>query len=172
MGKTVLFEGKTPKIHPSVFLAEGSVVIGDVVIGEDSSLWYNTVVRGDVHSIRVGKRVNIQDLSIVHVESGQYATTIGDDVTVGHRVILHGCTIGRLSLIGMGAIIMNGATIGEESIVGAGSLVTEGMVIPPRTLVVGSPAKIKRDLKPEELSLLPQSAAHYVDYARRYQKIS
>ncbi|MBI1910323.1 MAG: gamma carbonic anhydrase family protein [Deltaproteobacteria bacterium] len=165
------FEGKQPSLAPSVFLAKGAIVIGDVTIGEDSSVWYNSVVRGDIHSIRIGKRTNIQDLSVVHVESGLFSTTLADEVTVGHGVILHGCQIHRLALIGMGAVIMNGVVIGEQAVVGAGSLVTEGTVVPPRTLVLGSPARVKRDLTKEELALLPVSAEHYVQYSRRHQKI-
>ncbi len=130
------------------------MVIGDVVIGADSSVWPNTVIRGDVNSIRIGARTNLQDLSVCHVDSGGWPLVLEDEITVGHRVVLHGCHIKARSLIGIGSIIMNGAVIGEESLVGAGSLVTEKTIIPPRTLALGSPAKVKRDLTPEEVVLL------------------
>ncbi|MBI2082971.1 MAG: gamma carbonic anhydrase family protein [Deltaproteobacteria bacterium] len=172
MAQIITHHGVTPKIHPSVFLAEGVVVIGDVVIGEDSSIWPNTVLRGDVNSIRIGPRTNIQDLSVCHVETGTWPLIIEDEVTVGHRVVLHGCHIKSRCLIGIGSIIMNGAVIGEESLVGAGSLVTEKMIIPPRTLALGSPAKVKRDLTPEEIAFLKVSAENYVQNARSYKKVS
>ncbi|MBI4374732.1 MAG: gamma carbonic anhydrase family protein [Deltaproteobacteria bacterium] len=168
MAQIITHHGVTPKIHPSVFIAEGVVVIGDVVIGEDSSLWPNTVLRGDVNSIRIGSRTNIQDLSVGHVETGTWPLIIEDEVTVGHRVVLHGCHIKSRCLIGIGSILMNGAVIGEESLVGAGSLVTEKTIIPPRTLALGSPAKVKRDLTPEEIALLKISAESYVQNARSY----
>ncbi len=171
MSRIIPHHDVTPQIHPSVFLAEGSIVIGDVVIGEDSSLWYNSVLRGDIHSIRIGARTNIQDLSVGHVLTGTWPLIIGDDVTVGHRVVLHGCEIKSGSLIGMGSILLDGAVVGEEALVGAGSLVTEKMVIPPRTLALGSPAKVKRDLTAEELALLKTSAPHYVENARSHKKV-
>lgn len=160
-----------PNIDPSVFLGEGVVVIGDVSIGADSSLWTHTVLRGDVHSIRIGSRTNLQDLCVGHVTSGTWPLLVEDEVTVGHRVILHGCHIKSRSLIGMGSVVMDGAVIGEESMVGAGSLVTLGTVIPPRTLALGSPAKVKRDLTPDEIALLKVAAEHYVQNARSYKKV-
>ncbi len=169
-GRVLPHHGVTPKVDPSVFLAEGAVVIGDVVIGADSSIWPNAVIRGDGNTIRIGQRTNIQDLCVCHVDSGGWPMILEDEITVGHRVVLHGCHIKARSLIGIGSIVMNGAVIGEESLVGAGSLVTEKTVIPPRTLALGSPAKVKRDLTPEEIAFLKLSAAHYVEIARSYQK--
>lgn len=158
----------TPTLGGGVFVADTARVIGDVHIGEDSSVWFGAVVRGDVHHIRIGRRVNLQDHTVVHVTSGQYPTLVADDVTVGHRVVLHGCTIGRGALVGMGAIVMDQAVVGEEAMVGAGALVTPGTVIPPRTLAVGSPARVKRPLTPDELTMLRASADHYVRLAAQY----
>jgi gamma-carbonic anhydrase len=163
------FEGRAPRLHGSVFLAEDAVVIGDVEIGADSSLWYGTVVRGDVNAIRIGARTNLQDQTVVHVTSRTHPTTIGDDVTVGHRVVLHGCTVHDRCLVGIGAIVMDGAVIGPDAMVGAGALVAPGTVVPPGTLWLGAPAKPKRSLTPEELAFLPRSAANYVGYAARYR---
>lgn len=166
------FEGAIPQVQKNVFLAPQSVVIGDVVIGENSSVWFNSIVRGDVNFIRIGSRTNIQDLSMVHVTNKNSPkaspTHIGDDVTVGHRVIIHGCTIGSRCLIGMGAIIMDGAVIGDDCIIGAGSVVTEKTVIPAGSLAFGSPAKVIRPLKENELKFLPVSAEHYVKLASSY----
>ncbi len=164
----VTVRGKTPKIPDSCFLAANSAIIGDVEIGEKSSIWYNVVVRGDVHSIKIGKEVNIQDGSVVHGTYGKYGTTIHDRVTIGHLVMLHGCEIGKGSLIGMGSIVMDGAKIGEHSLVGAGSLVTEGSHFPPRSLIIGRPAKVKRELTAEEIDLLEQSADNYLLYSSWY----
>ena len=157
-----------PRIADDVFLAAGSIVIGDVEIGTGSSVWFNTVVRGDVFHIRIGQRVNLQDLTMVHVTTGRNPTIIGDDVTVGHRVVLHGCTIEKGALIGMGAVIMDRAVIGEYALVGAGSLVTEGTVIPPRTLAVGSPARPKRPLTESELAHVHASAERYCKLGSTY----
>jgi carbonic anhydrase/acetyltransferase-like protein (isoleucine patch superfamily) len=162
------FAGKSPRLHESVFAADGALVIGDVEIGAESSLWFGAVVRGDVNAIRIGARTNVQDYSVLHVTSGTHPTTVGDEVTLGHRVTLHGCTVGDRCLVGIGAIVMDGAVIGEQSIVGAGALVPPGMIVPPRSLVVGSPAKVRRPLGPEELDRLARSAANYVAYARQY----
>jgi carbonic anhydrase/acetyltransferase-like protein (isoleucine patch superfamily) len=163
------FGGKTPRIDPSVYLAEGSVVIGDVEIGAGSSIWFGAVVRGDVNSIRIGARTNIQDLAVVHVTGGTYPTVIGDDVTVGHQAVLHGCTVKDRCLIGIGAIVLDGAVVGEEAMVGAGTLVPPGMVVPDRTLVMGAPARVKRTLDDADVEGLRASAAHYVDHAERYR---
>jgi carbonic anhydrase/acetyltransferase-like protein (isoleucine patch superfamily) len=163
------YDGKAPRLAPSVFLAEGSVVTGDVEIGEDSSLWFGTVVRGDVNRVRIGARTNLQDLTVVHVTAGTHPTTIGDDVTVGHRAVLHGCTVHDRCLVGIGAIVMDGAVVGPDAMVGAGALVPPGMVVPAGTLVLGAPAKVKRDLTPEELASLRSSAARYVGYAAKYR---
>ena len=163
---------QSPKIAEGVFLAPGCHIIGDVEIGEESSIWFNTVVRGDVFPIRIGKRTNIQDNSVLHVTSGTHATHVGDEVTAGHRVIIHGCTIHDRALIGMGSVIMDGAVIGEEAIIGAGSLITPGTEIPPRVLAVGSPCRVKRELRPEEIQFLEGSALHYAEMASNYLKDS
>lgn len=163
------YRGTVPTIHPSVYIDPGAQVIGDVVIGSQSSIWCNTVVRGDVNQIRIGARTNVQDLCVLHVTRRTAALHIGDEVTIGHGVILHGCTIKDRCLIGMGSIVMDGAVVGEESIVGAGALVTEGTVIPPRMLAVGAPAVVRRPLRPEEIAFLAQSAENYVRDAEDYR---
>ncbi len=162
------FQGILPKIGPSCFIEETAVVIGDVVMGEECSVWFHAVIRGDVNYIRIGDRTNIQDLSLLHVTHDTAPLVIGSDVTVGHHVVLHGCTIKDRVLVGMGAIIMDGAVIGEDSVVGAGALVTEQTVIPPKSLVLGSPARVKRPVTDEELAWIKESAANYVRYARTY----
>ena len=162
------YQGVRPTIAESAFIEETAIVIGDVVIGEESSVWFNTVIRGDVHWIRIGDRTNIQDLCVVHVSRDAYATVLGDDVTVGHHVVLHGCTIKDRVLIGMGAIIMDGAVIGEDCVVGAGALVTEQTIVPPKSLILGAPAKVKRAVTDEELAWIKESAHNYVGYARLY----
>ena len=162
------FQGVTPLVAGSVFIEETAVVVGDVVIGDDSSVWFHAVVRGDVHYIRIGARTNIQDLSMLHVTHDTHPLVIGDDVTVGHHVVLHGCTVRDRVLIGMGAIIMDGAVIGEDCVVGAGALVTERMIVPPKSLILGSPAKVKRVVTDEELTWIRESAQNYVGYARQY----
>lgn len=163
------YRGKTPVIDPTVYVDSGAQVVGDVVIGPQSSVWCNAVIRGDVNVIRIGSRTNVQDLAMLHVTRRTAALFIGDEVTIGHSAILHGCTVNNRCLIGMGAIIMDGAVIGEESIVGAGALVTERTVIPPRSLVVGAPAAVRRPLRPEEIAFLAQSAANYVGDAADYR---
>ncbi|MEC9072800.1 MAG: gamma carbonic anhydrase family protein [Myxococcota bacterium] len=151
-----------------VFVADTARVIGDVCLGDHTSIWYGAVVRGDVHHVRIGDRVNIQDLSVVHVTAGRYPTIVHDDVTVGHRAVLHGCTIHQGALVGMGAVVMDQAVVGEWAMVGAGALVPPGAVIPPRTLAVGSPARVRRDLNQEELDWLTYSAEHYRKLAQTY----
>src|SRR5512137_1253186 len=163
------FGGSSPRIDPSVFLAAGSVVVGDVALGAGSSVWFGAVVRGDVNSIRIGARTNIQDQAVVHVTGGTHPTVIGDDVTVGHRAVLHGCTIKDRCLVGIGAIVLDGAVVGPDAMVGAGALVPPGMVVPPGTLVLGSPAKVKRPLTAEEVAFFRTSAANYAGYAARYR---
>jgi carbonic anhydrase/acetyltransferase-like protein (isoleucine patch superfamily) len=155
-------------VHASAFVAPGAVVLGDVEIGERSSFWFGCVARGDVNAIRIGARTNIQDLTTIHVTSKTHPTVIGDEVTVGHRVVLHGCTVKDRCLIGIGAVVMDGAVVGPESVVGAGALVPPGMVVPPRTLVMGAPAKVKRELTVPEVEALAKSAENYVEYAARY----
>ena len=171
----MIFENKTPKIDSSVFVAPSADVIGEVEIGAGSSIWFGCVVRGDVNFIKIGKRTNIQDLSMVHVthftkedRSDGNQTIIGDDVTVGHRVMLHGCEIKNACLIGMSATILDGAVIGEESIVGAGALVTKNKKFPPRSLIMGSPAKLVRELNEDEVASLYKSSQNYVKFKDRY----
>lgn len=171
------FQNYTPKIAKNVFIAPSADVIGRVELGEDSAVWFGAVIRGDVNSIKIGARSNIQDLSMVHVThyklddmSDGYPTIIGDDVTVGHHVMLHGCTIEDACLIGMSATILDGAVIGKESIVGAGSLVTKNKVFPPRSLIMGSPAKVVRELNSDEIAELYASASRYVAFKNEYMK--
>ncbi len=156
-----------PSIDGSVFRAPGSVVVGDVQIGPESSVWYNVVIRADVSPVRIGSRTNIQDGSILHADPG-FPCVIGDEVTVGHKAIIHGAKVGNGALIGMGAILLNGAEIGEEAIVAAGSVVTEGTVVPPGTLVAGIPAKEKRQLDDDARGMGSRSANGYVRNARRH----
>jgi carbonic anhydrase/acetyltransferase-like protein (isoleucine patch superfamily) len=148
---------------------EGATILGDVELGEDASVWPGVVLRGDVNSIRVGARTNLQDGTVVHVTSRTHPTVLGEDVTVGHRAVLHGCTVHDRALVGIGAIVLDGAVIGEEAMVGAGALVPPGMVVPPRTLVLGSPAKPRRALTPEEIARQVDTAARYVEYAARHR---
>jgi carbonic anhydrase/acetyltransferase-like protein (isoleucine patch superfamily) len=162
------FRDVTPVIAPDVFLAENASVIGDVVIGAGSSIWYGTVIRADVMPIRIGDATSIQDNSVIHVTSGFSGTTVGDRVTVGHNVILHACTIEDDCIIGMGSIILDGARVRRGSIVGAGALVTPGTDIPEGTMVMGSPARVKRPLTDDERSRIASSAEHYVELARMY----
>ena len=162
------FADKTPRIAEACFVAETAVIIGDVEVGPRSSVWYGVVLRGDVHHIRIGEEVSVQDNTVVHVTSGKHPTIVGDRVTIGHSVVLHGCTVGNESLIGMGAIIMDRAVIGMNCVVGAGALVTPGTEIPDGHLALGSPAKVSRPLTDEELRWVSTSAKHYVDLARRY----
>ena len=168
MSPLIDYNGSSPQIHKTVFIAPGVFLIGDVQIGEDSSVWFNSVLRGDVNPIRIGKRTNIQDLSLLHTSMGKTPTLIGNDVTAGHRVILHGCEVADRVLIGMGSILMDGVRIGEDSIIGAGSLLIENTVIPPRTLALGTPCKIKRELKEEEIQFVKMSALHYAEKAKSY----
>ncbi len=169
------FKNILPVSGTNTWVAPSADVIGDVTCGEDCSIWFGCVVRGDVHYIKIGNRTNIQDLSMIHVthykkadKSDGNPTIIGDDVTVGHRVMLHGCTIEDACLIGMSATILDGAVIGKESIVGAGALVTKNKVFPPRSLIVGSPAKVVRELNDEEVLELYASAKRYVEFKRDY----
>ena len=150
-----------PEIHPSVYIAQGAMIIGDVTIGEESNVWFNAVLRGDLDQIRVGARTNIQDGTIVHLDKG-FPCIIGDDVTVGHGCIVHGCTVGDGAMLGMGAIVLTGAKIGERAIVGAGALVREGQEIPPETVAVGIPAKVRRDVSAEDLERIRFGTLDYV----------
>lgn len=163
------YRGRQPRIGERVFIAENAVVIGDVEIGDDSSVWYGTVVRGDVHFIRIGPRTNIQDNCTIHVTNGQWPTIIHEDVSLGHGVIAHGCTIEARCLIGMGARILDGALIGEESLIGAGSVVTEGAEVPPRSLVLGVPGRVRRTLNGAELERVRQNSRNYLEYKEIYR---
>ena len=168
----IAFDGRAPQIDPSAWVQASAQVIGDVAIGAQSSVWFNVVIRGDVYPIRIGTRTNIQDNSTVHVTGGQWSTTIGDEVTVGHGVILHGCRIADRCLIGIGAIILDGVEIESDCLIAAGSLLAPGTRIPSRHLAKGSPAKVARSLRPDELAHLKQSAANYVEHATSYARRS
>ena len=162
------YKGKWPRLGERVFVAEGAKIIGDVEIGDHSSVWFNSVIRGDVHYIRIGKHTNIQDGSILHVMKDQYPVVLHDYVTVGHGVMLHGCEIQSHCLIGMRATILNNARVGPHCIVGAGAVITEGTVIPPRTLALGVPARIKRELTDEEVAGIDEYARRYYQYKETY----
>jgi len=164
------FRGKRPVIAASAYIDAAAVVIGDVMIGEDSSVWPCTVIRGDVHHIRIGARTNIQDLCVLHVMKDEWPLTLGDEVTVGHSVTLHGCTIEPMCLIGMGAIILNGARIGTRSIIAAGTLIPERTMIPPGSLVMGSPGKVRRPLTETEQGTIKDYADRYVSYKNIYKE--
>lgn len=165
------FRGRSPVVPSSVFVAPTAVVVGDVVLGEGASVWYGTVVRGDVGPIRVGARTNIQDGCVLHVTGGLPGLTVGEEVTIGHRAVLHGATIRDRCLIGMGAILLDGCDIGEESLVGAGSVVREGTVVPPRSFVAGVPAVVKGPIPAEVHARLRASADGYVVLARDHAAI-
>ncbi|HEV7643824.1 MAG TPA: gamma carbonic anhydrase family protein [Pyrinomonadaceae bacterium] len=162
------FLGTTPQIPTSSYVAENAVVIGDVAIGENSSVWFGCVLRGDVNHIRIGSRTNIQDLSVIHVSSQDHPTILEDEVTVGHSVTLHGCYVETGSLIGIGAVVLDGVRVGRDSLVAAGSLVTPNTKIPPRSLVMGSPAKVKRELTGEEIEGLKKFWQNYVRLTEIY----
>lgn len=166
--RLISHHGVTPRLGQGVFVADSARVVGDVHLGDESSIWYGAVIRGDVYHIRIGARVNVQDMSMIHVTTGTHATTVGDDVTIGHRATLHGCTIEPRALIGMGATVMDGAVVGEEAMVAAGALVPPGMNVPARTLAIGAPARNARPLTEAELTRLTESAAHYAALARTY----
>ncbi|WP_134700196.1 gamma carbonic anhydrase family protein [Ammoniphilus sp. YIM 78166] len=163
------YMGKSPVIHDTVFLAKGSLVSGDVTIGKDSSIWYNTVIRGDIAPTIIGERTSIQDNSTLHQSPGN-PLIIEDEVTVGHNAVLHSCIVRQGALIGMGAIILDGAEIGEEAMIGAGSLVPPGKKIPPRCLAVGSPAKVIRELNEKDFAELKRIRQSYVDKGRYYKE--
>jgi carbonic anhydrase/acetyltransferase-like protein (isoleucine patch superfamily) len=162
------YRGRLPVVHPSAFVDSSAQVIGDVEIGAESSVWMNVVIRGDVNTIRIGDRSNVQDGSILHAMKNQYETTVGHDVTVGHAAVIHGCTIHDRVLVGIGAIILNGADVGEDSIVAAGALVTERFVVPPRSMVMGRPAKVTRSLTDDEVHAVLGYAQRYVRYRLDY----
>ena len=163
------FQGVNPRLHPSVFVADGAQVLGDVEIGEDSSVWYNSVLRGDVNSIRIGLRTNIQDLTMMHVHKGHHPCVVGDDVTVGHHVVLHGCRVGNRVLVGIGAVLLDGVVVEDDSFIAAGALLTPGTLVPAGSMVMGAPGKVKRVLTSEERAFLLVSAAGYVLNARAHR---
>ncbi len=164
------FKGVEPVVDPSVYVAPGAVIIGDVVIGPESSIWFGTVVRADVNYIRIGAQTNIQDQCILHVTGGNYPLNVGNRITVGHRAIIHGCTIEDGCLIGMGAVLLDGCHVGGEAIVAAGSVVSEGSQIPPRTLAMGVPAEPRREITEKELARAKYSASHYLELAQIYRR--
>ncbi|MCB1979973.1 MAG: gamma carbonic anhydrase family protein [Burkholderiaceae bacterium] len=161
-------DGAEPQLAPGAWVADSAQVMGAVTLGENASVWFATVVRGDTESITIGAGSNVQDASVLHADFGQ-PLVIGERVTVGHKVMLHGCSIGDESLIGIGAVVLNGAKIGKNCLVGAGALVTEGKEFPDGSMILGSPAKVVRQLTPEQMEGLRWSAQHYVDNARRFQ---
>lgn len=158
-----------PQIPASTYIAPNTSIIGDVVVAENVTFWFNVVVRADMAQVSIGKNTNIQDGSILHVDYG-FPLIIGDNVTVGHKVMLHGCTIGESTLIGMNAVILNGAKIGKNCVIGANALVTENMVVPDGHMALGSPAKVVKEIDPKMISLFEKSAQHYVDNGVRYKK--
>lgn len=164
------FKGVHPMIAETAFIHEMATVIGDVHIGEHSSIWPGAVLRGDLYYIRVGRYTNIQDGTVLHVRTGRSPVIVGDYVTVGHNVILHGCTVKDRCLIGMGAIVLDDAVVGEEALVAAGAVVQQGQVVPPRTLVAGIPAKVKRELTDEELRRMEEGCQHYLELKEIYLK--
>ena len=157
-----------PQIAASAWVADSAQVIGTVELAADASVWFNAVLRGDTEPIRIGKGSNVQDGTVIHCDRG-FPVTLGENVTVGHQVVLHGCTVGDGSLIGIQAVVLNGAKIGKHCLVGAGALVTEGKEFPDGSLIVGSPAKVVRQLTPEQIAGLQRSAEHYVQNARRFR---
>ncbi len=161
-------DGIVPQVAESAWVADSAEVMGDVVLGQEVGIWFGVVVRGDTSAIRIGDRTNIQDLSVLHSDVGM-PLTIGAGVTVGHKAMLHGCSVGDDSLIGIGAVVLNGAKIGKGCLVGAGALVTEGKAFPDGSMIIGSPAKVVRSLTPEQLQGLRHSADHYVANARRFK---
>ena len=163
------FRGIHPRIHPTAFVEESAQVIGDVHLGEESSIWFNAVVRGDVHYIRIGDRTNVQDNSVIHVRNGTHPTILEDEVTVGHSVTLHGCYVEKGSLIGIGSVVLDDVRVGALSIVAAGAVVSPGTVIPPRSLVMGLPGKVKRELTDAEVRDLSVFWKNYVEYTKTYK---
>jgi carbonic anhydrase/acetyltransferase-like protein (isoleucine patch superfamily) len=157
-----------PKVHPSAYIDQSAQVIGDVEIGEESSVWMNVVIRGDVNIVRIGNKTNIQDGTVIHVMRGTHATRIGHEVTVGHAAVLHGCTVQDRCLIGMGALLLNGVEIGEDSIVAAGTLVPEEKKFPARSLLMGRPAVLKRKLTEDEIASIRDYAQRYIGYRKDY----
>lgn len=164
------FANISPVIHESVFVAESAIIIGDVEIGEDASVWFGSVIRGDVNYIRIGARTNIQDMTMIHVSSKTHPTVLEEEITVGHRVTLHGCHVERQCLIGIGSILLDGVRVGAQSLIAAGSLLTPGTQIPPRSLVMGAPARVKRELTDDEVAHLDRSWRNYTELKERYKR--
>ncbi len=164
------FEGQWPRVAEGAWIAPGASVVGDVTLGVDVSIWYAAVLRGDVEAISVGDRSNVQDGAVLHVTKGRYACVVGAEVTIGHRAVVHGCQVGDGALIGIGAIVLDGARVGAEALVGAGAVVTPEAEIPPRTLVVGTPARPVRELNADELAMQRQRTLEYVQTARGHQR--
>lgn len=162
------YNGRRPQIAPSAYVADSADIIGDVALGEHASVWFRAVLRGDVHHIRIGARTNVQDGAVLHGMKGLYPVELGDEVTVGHNVTLHGCIIESLCLIGMGSIILNNVRVSEGSIIAAGSLLPEGMIVPPRSLYMGRPARLHRQLTEDDLGVIRRYAANYVGYKDAY----
>ena len=164
------FRGIHPQIHPTAFVEESAQIVGDVHVGEHSSIWFGAVVRGDVFHIRIGARTNVQDGTVIHVSNGTHATILEDEVTVGHNVTLHGCHVERGCLVGIGAIVMDACRVGRQSLVAAGALLSPGTVVPPRSLVMGVPARVKRQLTDAEVADLDVFWQNYVGYTRAYRE--
>ncbi len=169
-GNIITYKDITPKIHSTAFICHGVQIIGDVEIEQDCSVWYNSVIRGDVHYIRIGEGTNIQDLSMLHVTNGKYPLNIGRYVTIAHSVTVHGCTLKDYSFVGIGARVLDGATVNSHSVVAAGSLVKEGFEIPEGVLAAGLPAKIIRDLSEKEIEEFGKIAKHYIEYVHDYRR--
>jgi carbonic anhydrase/acetyltransferase-like protein (isoleucine patch superfamily) len=163
------FNDKHPLIDQTVFVADNATIIGDVEVGEDASVWFGSVIRGDVNYIRIGARTNIQDMTMIHVSSNTHPTVLEEEITVGHQVTLHGCYVERQCLIAIGAILLDGVRVGTQSLVAAGSLLTPGTQVPPRSLVVGAPAKVKRELTDDELAYLDRSWRNYIELKDKYR---
>jgi carbonic anhydrase/acetyltransferase-like protein (isoleucine patch superfamily) len=171
LGMIESFGARQPRVHPQAFVVDTAVVLGDVELGAEASVWFHAVVRGDMEPIRIGAQSNVQDNAVLHVVGGKYGTYVGDRVTIGHGAVVHGCTVGHDCLIGMGAIVLDGAEIGDESLVGAGALVTPGTKIPPRSLVLGSPAKRIREVTGEEIERIRRSGRNYLDLVAEYRRL-
>ena len=163
------FCGKYPKIDPTAFIAENAAIIGDVEIGPRANIWFQCTVRGDTNYIRIGARCNIQDACVIHVVKDRYPVILEDDVVLGHRVVVHGCHVGRGALIGIGAIVLDGAEVGEGSIIGAGSVVSPQTVIPPRSLAMGTPARVVRSIEDRDLALIEDISGQYLDLMELYR---
>ncbi|TGK60168.1 gamma carbonic anhydrase family protein [Leptospira wolffii] len=167
-GNILEYMGKRPVIGEEVFLAPGSQVVGDVIIGKNSSIWFQTLIRGDVNYIRIGENVNIQDMTVVHVSKDHHPVEIGNNVSIGHRAVIHGCKLRDNSFVGMGAILMDGVELGEYAFVAAGAMVTPGKIIPPGSMVMGSPGKVVREITDKERQMIEKTTANYVNYKNNY----